>query len=270
MATAILLVGCGKMGRALLEGWLATGTDAAHVHIVEPGPVDQAGLPAGIGLHQNIDSLPESYSPNVVVFAVKPQIMGEVAPAYKRFAGNADTVFLSIAAGRTIGFFEGALGSDAAIVRAMPNTPAAIRRGITVLCANSHVGEDAKKICATLLDAVGETAWVAEESLLDAVTAVSGSGPAYIFLLSEAMAAAGIKVGLPADIAERLARATVAGAGELLRQSSDSAGKLRQNVTSPGGTTEAALSVLMAGDGLVPLMEKAIKAATDRSRELAG
>ena len=271
-AGRLLLVGCGKMGGALLAGWLKGGTEASDVLVVEPAPGARAAL-ASDDKPQFVDdakAIPADFAPAVVVFAVKPQTMDEAAPAYKRFAGP-DTVFLSIAAGKTIGAFERHLGGNAAIVRSMPNTPAAIGRGITVACANGHVSAEQRELCGRLLEAAGEVAWVEYEGLLDPVTAVSGSGPAYVFLLAEAMAAAGAEAGLPPELAMRLARATVAGAGELMRRSDESAEQLRVNVTSPGGTTEAALKVLMASeDGLPALMARAVAAATRRSRELAG
>ena len=269
--TSVLLAGCGTMGGALLEGWLERGVQAEAVTVVEPSPdiagalrrlggLDVVGAPGDIGA---------DLRPGVVVFAVKPQEMDAVAPAYKRFAGPG-TVFLSIAAGKTIGYFEDRLGADAAIVRSMPNTPAAVRRGITVACPNGLVTPDHQRLCHDLLEAVGEVAWVDDEALLDAVTAVSGGGPAYVFLLVECLARAGADAGLPAELALRLARVTVSGAGELLHRSTDAPEALRQSVTSPGGTTEQALKVLMAADGWQPLLTRAIAAATARSRELAG
>jgi len=194
--------------------------------------------------------------------------MDEVLPPYRRFA-RPETVFLSIAAGKTISGLARHLGDAAAIVRCMPNTPAAIGRAITVACANAHVTEHQRALCDALLAAIGESAWVAEEGLLDAVTAVSGSGPAYVFLLIEALAEAGCKMGLSPELALRLARSTVAGSGELAVRSSDPPSRLRENVTSPGGTTRAALDVLMSSDGLSALMQRAVAAATARSRELA-
>lgn len=262
--TKILLAGCGKMGSAMLAGWLERGIDAADVVVVEPSVPDLGA----VRVVASDAAIPVDFAPDVVIFAVKPQVMAEVAPPYARF-GTA--VFLSIAAGKTIAFFRNALGAGAAIVRAMPNTPAAVRRGITVCCAEASVPAEARRLCQSLLEAVGEVGWVEDESLMDVVTAVSGSGPAYIFLLAEAMEAAGLAQGLPADLAERLARATVAGAGELLRLSPESAAQLRKNVTSPGGTTAAALSVLMADShGIPSLMTEAVAAATRRGRELAG
>jgi pyrroline-5-carboxylate reductase len=195
--------------------------------------------------------------------------MEEIVPDYARFV-RPGTVFLSIAAGRPIAFFEQHLGADAVIVRSMPNTPAAVGRGITVLCGNAHVTDDQRAVCQTLLEAVGEVAWVEDEKLLDPVTAVSGSGPAYVFLLMETLAQAGVAAGLEPALAEKLARATVIGSGELAHLSSDPAAILRKNVTSPGGTTAAALDVLMADNGLQALMTRAVDAATRRSRELAG
>jgi pyrroline-5-carboxylate reductase len=261
----ILLIGCGKMGGALLGGWLARGIGASRIHVVEPAGVAQKGIAAV----KAAGDLPAGLKPDVTVFAVKPQSLDEVAPDYRRFAG-AGAVALSIAAGKTIAVFERHLGADAAIVRTMPNTPAAVGRGITVACANRHVTRAQRALCQTLLEAVGEVAWVEDEALLDPVTAVSGSGPAYVFLLIEALADAGVASGLPVELARRLARATVIGSGELARLSSEDAAQLRKNVTSPGGTTAAALAVLMGEGGLAELMKRAVAAATRRSRELAG
>jgi pyrroline-5-carboxylate reductase len=213
--------------------------------------------------------VPAGFTPDIVVLAVKPQTMNDVLPGLRRFVG-ASTTFLSIAAGKTIGYFRAGLGDAARIVRAMPNTPAAVRCGVTVCVSGPGVDDAAKARCGTLLSAVSEVLWTADEGLMDAVTAVSGSGPAYVFLLVEAMAEAGVKAGLPADMAMTLARATVAGSGELLRRSSEPAAQLRINVTSPGGTTAEALKVLMSDIGMQPLFDSAIAAATRRSKELAG
>jgi pyrroline-5-carboxylate reductase len=212
--------------------------------------------------------VPVDLKPAVVVLAVKPQMMGEALPAYRRYA-QPGTVFLTIAAGKTIAYFERQLAAGTAVVRAMPNTPAAVGRGITVACANGAVEADQRKLCGRLLEAVGEVAWVEDEALLDPVTAVSGGGPAYVFLLIECLAEAGVAAGLPADLAMRLARVTVSGSGELARQSAEPAAALRKAVTSPGGTTQEALKVLMAPDALPKLFIEAIAAATRRSRELA-
>lgn len=265
--TRILLVGCGKMGGALLAGWLDQGIDPGGVVVVDPH-YDAAEAPAGVRSFASAASLPGDFSPDVILLAVKPQVMDEVLPPYARF-GRA--VFLSIAAGRTIASIARSLGDGAAIVRAMPNTPASVRRGVTGLIANDNVTETQRKLCDHLVTAVGEAVWVEEESQLDAVTALSGSGPAYLFLMAEALTEAGERLGLPAAVAEKLARATVAGSGELLRQSPLPAAILRQNVTSPNGTTFAALQVLMQEkDGLSDLMRRATEAAARRARELAG
>lgn len=265
-AAALLLVGGGKMGGALLNGWLAGGTSAADIILVEPSAA--ATAPSGVRLVRDDTAIPSDFKPSAVIFAVKPQMMDDVVPRYRRFAAN-KPLFISIAAGTRIDFFTRALGQDAAILRVMPNTPAAIGRGISALIANAHTNEAQKSLGEDLLKAVGETVWLSDEAQMDAVTAVSGSGPAYVFHLVECMAEAGRAAGLPADLAMRLARATVSGAGELLRQSADEAAQLRKNVTSPGGTTEAALNVLMAPDGVRPIYIKAIAAATRRGRELA-
>ena len=266
----LLLVGCGKMGGAMLRGWLQRGVQPRDVTVIEPNMASVADLAtAGIRLLADAAELQADLKPVVVVLAVKPQMMDGALPACRRFVG-ANTVFLSIAAGRTIAYFERDLGAQSAIVRSMPNTPAAVGRGITVACPNRHVTAAQRELCEQLLAAVGEVAWVEDEGLLDAVTAVSGGGPAYVFLLIECLAEAGAAAGLPPDLAMRLARVTVSGAGELARLSSEPAAVLRQNVTSPGGTTLEALKILMTADGLQPLMTKAIAAATRRSRELAG
>lgn len=264
----LLLVGCGKMGGALLDGWLERGADPRAVTVVEPeGGSRSRHAGQGPVIVDGAGALSEAYQPATVVFCVKPQQMDAVMTDYGRFA-RAQTVFLSIAAGKTIGYFEAALGA-CPVVRAMPNTPAAIGRGMSVLCASARVTPEQRRVCEDLLHAVGEVAWVEDEGLLDAVTAVSGGGPAYVFLLIECLARAGVDAGLPESLAMRIARATVAGAGELVHRSDLPASALRENVTSPGGTTLEALKVLMADDGLQPLMTRAIAEATRRSRELA-
>lgn len=270
MAT-LLLVGCGKMGGALARGWLEQGASATDITVVEPNPDGARDITANLGVAvvSSADDLSEGFKPDVVVVAVKPQILEQVLVAYARFVKD-DALFLSIAAGKTLGAFEAVLGTDAQVVRAMPNTPASVGRGIAVCVANEGVSQTGKDVAGELLKAVGEVAWVDDETLLDAVTAVSGSGPAYIFLLAEAMAHAGVMAGLPVELSDKLARATVAGAGEMLHQLPEPAETLRSNVTSPGGTTAAALEVLMADGGLKELMVKAIDAATRRSRDLAG
>ncbi|MBV8778974.1 MAG: pyrroline-5-carboxylate reductase [Alphaproteobacteria bacterium] len=267
-AGTVVLVGCGQMGSAMLRGWLK-GAAAERFVAVEP-----AGAPAGftgapqVAVFRGPGDLPAALVADAVVFAVKPQGIAGILPDYRRFV-RPQTVFMSIAAGTTVAVLQRGLG-DAAIVRVMPNTPAAIGRAISVACANSAVSAAQRTLCDALLAAIGETAWVEDEALLDPVTAVSGSGPAYVFLLIETLAAAGEKAGLPSELALRLARATIAGAGELARVSPESPARLRENVTSPGGTTRAALDVLMGEGGLAGLMDRAVAAATRRSRELAG
>ncbi|MCC7275827.1 MAG: pyrroline-5-carboxylate reductase [Alphaproteobacteria bacterium] len=264
----LLLVGCGKMGGAMLDGWCARGLAAAGVHVVEPAADPRLAGLADVAVHAAPEALPRDLRPGVVVLAVKPQSMDAVLPLYRRFVAP-ETVFLSIAAGKTIAYFERGLG-PAAIVRSMPNTPASVGQGMTVAVAGARVTAAQRAACDALLAAVGEVAWVDDEALLDAVTAVSGGGPAYVFLLVECLAEAGRAAGLPADLAMRLARVTVAGSGALLAGSGEPAATLRRNVTSPGGTTQEALAVLMADGALQPLMTRAIAAATRRSRELAG
>jgi len=265
----LVLAGAGNMGGAMLAGWLAQGLPVSDIIVQDPSPnprVAEVLAKHGIRSVATLGSLEKP--PSVLLMAVKPQVMEEVFPPLARVVGPS-TVVLSIAAGRTIASFEKHLPGSSAVVRAMPNTPASVARGITGCAANAHVTPAQKAVCTNLLNAIGEVVWVDREELIDAVTAVSGSGPAYAFLLAETMAAAGVKAGLPAELSAKLARWTVAGAGELLHRSDQEAGVLRQNVTSPGGTTAAALSVLMAADGMQPLMDKAIAAAAKRSKELA-
>jgi pyrroline-5-carboxylate reductase len=267
LSKIILLAGAGKMGGALLQGWMALGLSPAKVVVFEPQPSpDIAALTErGLRLNPPRDSVGEIAA---AVVAVKPQIAPEVLASLAPFVAGT-TVVLSIMAGRTLRFLADNL-PRAALVRAMPNTPAAIGRGITVAVANPRVSPEQRALVDALLSAVGAVEWVTDEALMDAITALSGSGPAYVFLLAEAMARAGVAAGLPPRLAATLARATVSGAGELLNRSPLDAASLRQNVTSPGGTTAAALEVLMAEDGLERLMTAAIAAATKRSRDLAG
>jgi len=259
---SILLIGCGKMGGALLKGWLAGGSVKNPI-VVDPVTPAIQGVAVVADLAQIPDPLPQT-----IVLAVKPQLLDTVLPGLKARLPKGALV-LSIAAGKTLAYFADRLGAEVALVRAMPNTPAAIGRGITVCCAGPKASAAQRTTAETLLKAGGEVAWTADEGLMHAVTAVSGSGPAYVFLLIEAMEAAGVAAGLPADLAAKLARATVAGAGELAAVSPDRPAKLRADVTSPGGTTAAALGVLMGPEGLQKLMEKAVQAATRRSEELA-
>jgi pyrroline-5-carboxylate reductase len=266
-AGTVVLVGCGQMGSAMLRGWLKSGAASRFVAVEPMGVPEPLASSPGVDACRAASELAGMLAPDAVVFAVKPQVIHDIVPAYRRFV-RPQTVFMSIAAGTTISGLARHLG-DAAIVRVMPNTPAAIGRAISVACANKQTTSAQRSLCDALLAAIGESAWVEDEGLLDAVTAVSGSGPAYVFLLIETLAEAGVKVGLPEELALRLAKATVAGAGELARVSSEMPARLRENVTSPGGTTRAALDVLMAADGVAALMARAVAAATARSRELA-
>lgn len=263
----LVLVGAGKMGGAMLDGWLARGLSAKKVVVVEPQPAREIKALARRGLRLNPKG--KIADATAIVVAVKPQIAPQAVPPIAAYTGK-KTLVLSIMAGRTIAFLQKRLPAKTAIVRAMPNTPAAIGRGITTAVGNGKVSSGQRKLAGDLLAAIGKVEWVKSEGLMDAVTALSGSGPAYVFLLAEAMTKAGIAAGLPAKLAETLARETVAGSGELMRLSPLEAATLRQNVTSPGGTTAAALEILMGTGGLEPLMIKAVAAAARRGRELAG
>jgi pyrroline-5-carboxylate reductase len=263
----LALVGAGKMGGALLKGWLDNGLDSRAAVVIDPQPTTESVAflsGAGIAIHA---APPEGATAKVIVVAVKPQIIASVLPSLAPLIGR-DTIVLSIAAGTTLNQLKAGVG-DVAIVRTMPNTPAQVGRGITVAIANPRVDKAAKALVTTLLEAVGDVVWVDKEGMIDSATAVSGSGPAYVFHLVEALSAAAVSVGFDKASAEKLARATVEGAGELLHQSDLTAEVLRQNVTSPKGTTAAALKVLMGRSGLTPLMKKTVAAARKRSRELS-
>jgi len=265
-AGSIVLVGAGNMGGALMAGWIDAGVPGQAITVIDPAPspeMQQRITDAG-ALHAI--SPPQGISPEIVFLAVKPQVMDAVLPSLKGIV-SPDTVIVSIAAGKTLASIQAHLG-EGAMVRAMPNTPAMIGRGVTGAYANARVSAAQRAQVDALLNVSGPVEWVASEQDIDAVTAVSGSGPAYVFYLVECMAEAGRKAGLPADLAMRLARETVSGAGELLHRSPETPSRLRQNVTSPGGTTAAALSVLMAEDGMQPLFDKAIAAARQRAEEL--
>ena len=267
----LVLVGAGKMGGALLTGWLDGGVAPALVAIRDPNPSPEVALlvaERGVQLNASIADI-AARKPAAVVLAVKPQAMPDVLPELAPLVAP-ETLFVSIAAGVGTDRLDEWLGGGAAIVRAMPNTPASVGRGISGAFANSRVTKDQSALADMLLSAVGEAVWIEDEALMDAVTAISGSGPAYVFHLVEAMAAAGVALGLPEETAMRLARATVSGAGEMLHRSDLDAATLRKNVTSPGGTTAAALDVLMGGEALTELMTKAAIAARDRGRELGG
>lgn len=258
----LVLLGCGKMGSAMLQGWLDSGLPENSVTVLDPYPNDWVKAQ---GVHINTDLPP---APAVVIVAVKPQMMGEALPVLRPL-GNTDTLFISIAAGTPIAAFEELLGAETPLIRAMPNTPAAVGRGVSAIIGNAHATPDHLDLAETLLRAVGQVVRLESETQMDAVTGLSGSGPAYVFHMVEAMAAAGVAEGLAPDLAMTLARATVAGAGALLDQSDDSAEQLRINVTSPGGTTAAGLGELMdTEDGLSPLMARTIAAATARGKEL--
>ncbi|MBL1147260.1 MAG: pyrroline-5-carboxylate reductase [Pseudomonadota bacterium] len=261
----LILVGFGKMGQALFQGWRKQ-SPAPDCLIIDPFAEN---APDGATLYKNAEDIPADYQADVIVFAVKPQVMGEIVPAYRRFTSDT-TLFISIAAGKTLATLESLLSPSSAIIRVMPNTPAAAGKGISVACGNNYVRDGEKQVALDLMAAVGQALWTDDEGLMNAVTAVSGSGPAYIFLLIECLAKAGENSGLPADMAMALARETVIGSAALAADAADTpAATLRENVTSPGGTTAAALGVLMAQDnGLQQLMDKAVAAATARGKEL--
>jgi pyrroline-5-carboxylate reductase len=265
IAGTIVLAGAGKMGGAMLAGWLAQGLDAARVAVIEPQPSDEMRSHLAKGVRLN-PSPADIGTVAAFVVALKPQAFRDAAPLLKPYMAAA-TLVVSIMAGTTMASLAQLLGGR--VVRAMPNTPAAIGRGITVAVAATDVSQAQRETADSLLRATGPVEWVSDEGLMDAVTAVSGSGPAYVFLLAEELARAGVAAGLPEALATRLARETVAGSGELLHRSNLAAATLRQNVTSPGGTTAAALQVLMGRDGLQSLMTDAVAAATRRSKELA-
>ncbi|UXX82154.1 pyrroline-5-carboxylate reductase [Roseovarius pelagicus] len=258
----LVLLGCGKMGSAMLQGWLSDGLPPASVWVIDPHPSDWL---RGTGVQINAD-LPTA--PGIVLIAVKPQMMGDALPAIAAMGGG-DTLFVSVAAGTPIAAFEAAFGADSPIIRAMPNTPAAVGRGITAIVGNANAGAGQMDLAEALLRAVGQVVRLENEDQMDAVTGVSGSGPAYVFHMIECLARAGEAQGLPAAMAMQLAQATVAGAGALAEAADETPAQLRVNVTSPNGTTQAGLEVLMdAQSGLPPLMEKTVAAAADRSREL--
>ncbi|MDP4991449.1 MAG: pyrroline-5-carboxylate reductase [Marivita lacus] len=259
----LVLLGCGKMGSAMLEGWLAGGLPTTSVWVTDPNPSDWVRAQ---GVHLNED-LPDS--PAIVLVAVKPQMMRDALPTLK-LLGNGDTTFLSVAAGITIATFEQMLGDSTPVIRSIPNTPAAVKQGITAIIGNAHVTEHQMQMAETLLSAIGQTVRLETEDQMDAVTGLSGSGPAYVFHMIECLARAGEAQGLDSELAMTLAKATVAGSGALAMQADETPSQLRVNVTSPNGTTQAGLNVLMDEDtGLPPLIAKTIDAATKRSKELA-
>jgi pyrroline-5-carboxylate reductase len=261
----VVLAGAGKMGGAMLSGWLARGLDASKVVVIEPHPSGEISALIGTGVRLN--PRPQDIGAvATLVIALKPQMFGEAGSQLRPLL-TSSTLVVSIMAGITIASLAGVCGGS--VVRAMPNTPAAIGRGITVAVADRNVSAVQRAVADALLRATGAVEWTTDETLMDAVTAVSGSGPAYVFLLAEELARAGVEAGLPAELAAKLARETVAGAGELLHRSDLDAATLRRNVSSPGGTTVAALEVLMGEGGMQSLLTRAVAAATRRSRELA-
>lgn len=264
---SICLVGAGNMGGAMFSGWLESGIAPQRITVIDPNPPEKINAlisnSGAVLAREPIVGL----NPDVLIIAVKPQLMEKVLPDLKTLIGD-NTVAVSVAAGTAIAMLTKHLG-NCAVVRAMPNTPALICRGITVCCANANVSSAQRDRVDELLSAVGKVEWVDDEKQIDTVTAVSGSGPAYVFYLAECMAAAGIELGLSPELAEKLANETIAGAGEMLSQLEQPAFKLRENVTSPNGTTAAALSVLMAERGLKDLMMRAITRAKQRSQELS-
>lgn len=270
LAGPLLLIGCGRMGGALLEGWIAKGLPRGDALVVEPdgGTRERVRERLGVAAIAEAKGVPDDFAPRVIVVAIKPQMMAAALGAYEPVVARGGVV-LSIAAGTTIARYEATFGEQTPVVRAMPNTPASIGQGATALIANRHAREDQRALCLELMRAVGDAVWIGHEDQMHVVTAMSGGGPAYVFLLIEALARAGAANGLPEDLAMRLARATVIGSGALAANDPAPASELRRNVTSPGGTTEAALGVLMdASDGLQPLFDAAIAAGARRSKEL--
>lgn len=268
MQDTVILVGCGNMGYAMLKGWLESGIlQPENVHVIEPAEaLLERAAGAGVNAYLNAQSLAADLKPRMIVFAVKPQVMADILPTYQRFAPQ--TTFVSVAAGTPVSLFEQYLGKDAAIIRCMPNTPAAIGKGMLVTYKNANVTEDNEAFVNSLLKTSGKVASVDKEELMDAVTAVSGSGPAYVFHFIEALTDAGVTAGLPEETAALLARQTVMGAGALAAASTDTPSTLRRQVTSPNGTTAAALDVLMGDNRLKILLEEAVEAARNRSVEL--
>lgn len=266
--STILLVGCGNMGFAMLKGWLGA-MPGLIAHVVEPDE-KLAGRAEALGARTvaNAADLPGDLRPDLVFLAVKPQVMGEVVPEHARFAGG-DSTFVSVAAGTTIATLARHLPGPTPIIRCMPNTPAAIGAGMMVCCANTHVTPEARELVGRLLATSGLVDWIEDEALMDAVTAISGSGPAYVFHMIECLGAAGVALGLSPDLSAKMAMQTVMGAGRLAAEADDPPARLREQVTSPGGTTAAALSVLMGEDRLKKLIEEAATAARDRGAELS-
>ncbi|MFK7944942.1 MAG: pyrroline-5-carboxylate reductase [Paracoccaceae bacterium] len=268
MSRSVLLIGCGNMGYAMLKGWLGAEPDL-DAHIVEPNEsLRSRASDLGALAVASAQDLPSNLEPELVFLAVKPQAMAQVVPDYVRYAGGPAS-FVSVAAGTTIGTLAALLPGPTPIIRCMPNTPAAIGAGMLVCCANNHTRTEARAHTTELLESSGEVAWIEDEALMDAITAVSGSGPAYVFHVIECLADAGVSVGLPAELALKMARQTVMGAGKLAAETDTAPGTLREQVTSPGGTTAAGLSVLMGQDALNHLLRRTVEAARDRGQELS-
>jgi pyrroline-5-carboxylate reductase len=267
MSHSVLLIGCGNMGYAMLKGWLATEPSLAAC-VVEPAePLRDRATKAGATAVAQLSDIPQEVSPDLVVLAVKPAMVATVLAECGRFAAAGST-FVSVAAGITIPAMASVLPKDARIIRCMPNTPAAIGEGMMALCAAPDVPGEARDLTETLFAASGSVAWIDDEALMDAVTAISGSGPAYVFHFVEALTEAGTALGLPEETALLLAKQTVAGAGRMALASDDTPATLREQVTSPGGTTAAALAVFMENDRLKELVREAATAARDRGVEL--
>ena len=269
VATSLVLFGAGKMGGAMLEGWIAVGMNTAATTILDPHPSLEVQTLCGNKKIRLNPPLRDVTSPKAIVLAIKPQMLAAAAPVINRLVAP-ETLVVSILAGKTIGDLRRQIPHAKAIVRAMPNLAASVRRSATAAVATKETSEAQKKLAYELLSSIGTVEWLANEALIDAVTAVSGSGPAYFFYLTECLAHAGTSAGLPHELSAHLARATMIGAGELLAQSELPPGKLRHDVTSPGGTTAAALEVLMGERGLSDLMKGAVAAAKRRAQELSG
>ena len=264
----VLLVGSGKMGSALLTNWAKKISHLYELTVIEPNNDATSKISSLVtNAYKKLSEVPKHYEPDIVLFAVKPQVMETVVPEFKIFTRKA--LFISIAAGKNISFFENHLGRDAAIIRVMPNIASSVERGVSVAIMNLGAKNIHKQLCSDLLGAVGEVYWLEEEKQIDSATAISGSGPAYFFLLTECLSSVGQKIGLPSELAYKLSRATASGSGELLYQSDISTEDLRMSVTSKGGTTEAALKVLLNKNQLETMIEKAVQKAYQRSKELS-
>ena len=263
---SLLLIGCGKMGGALLARWRQSSL-VQDIHVIDPN--GEQACEANISWHKDLSSLPADALPSIIVIAVKPQQLDSILPEYQTRFAQSTPLYLSIAAGKTIGYFQSYFGNAARVVRAMPNTPALVGKGMTALCASANLDNASKQLAGDLMKAVGSVEWIADESLMDAVTAISGCGPAYVFLMLESLVKAGMAVGLPEMLAKTLAVETLHGSMHLAAKSDKSFEQMRIDVASPGGATEAALRVLMQDNALENLMTHATGAAKTRSKELS-